>query len=626
VIEGRSRTTVVRLAAACDQRCSPCDCRGTPSPAGADGVPDAVRAGGIRLEIRGEPARDAAFGATLAAAAAAGWSEVWIRTNGRAFVPPHAAEDLAGRGVLGAILPIFSHLAQVHDAVACRPGALFDAMLAMRSLAGAGLRLAVEVPLLPVSLQQVDRIVPFARSVTGVLAEVRFRVPGRVHPRLAPPRWSEVAAPLAAALAHGRDRGIGVELGVASGIPLCALGHDPRWRMFHRFDPRRPLEPRGGFRHGAACAGCAMRPHCVGSSEAYLAAHGEADLAPFREIPPEMLDQSDDVKRPWAPLGTDAGENLILRPSLACNQDCPFCGAREHGGDVLAGPERVEPEIERAARRGVRHVSFGGGEPTLSPDLPRYVSAAKRAGMTEIEVVTNGVELEAAARVRELCEAGLTQASVSLHGHDDAVASRSTRRPGDFARSVRAVHHLLDAGIPTTLSHVVSALNFAHLPEFAAFVAEEFGTRVTVSFGLVTPQRRQLSSSASLLPRLAELVPPLRDAMAALLERGVLFKVGSRQGVPPCVLGEFAPWSDVFRTPAGVQGELQKVQGPRCGACRYVRQCTGVWRLYADRYGLEELVPLEGPPFAADEVDAIRRMPFPPAGLDEVSTALRNAP
>jgi pyruvate-formate lyase-activating enzyme len=369
-----------------------------------------------------------------------------------------------------------------------------------------------------------------------------------------------------------------------------------------------------------------MRPHCVGPSEAYLRAHGEADLAPFRELQPEMLDQSDEDRRAPAPLGDGAGELLILRPSLACNQDCPFCGAREHGGDVRAGPEEVEPELERAARRGVRRVSFGGGEPTLSPDLPRYVAAARRAGMTEVEVVTNGVELEAAPRVRELCDAGLTQASVSLHGHDDAVASRSTRRPGDFARTVRAVHHLLAAGVPTSLSHVVSTLNLAHLPQFAAFVADEFGTVVTVSFGLVTPQRRQLASSASLLPPLAALVPPLRRAMAALLERDVRFAVGARQGVPPCVLGEFAPWSDVFRTQAGGAGELQKVQGPRCGSCRYVRHCTGVWRLYADRYGLEELVPVDGPPFADDEVDAIRRMPFPPAGLDEVSTALRPRP
>jgi len=44
---------------------------------------------------------------------------------------------------------------------------------------------------------------------------------------------------------------------------------------------------------------------------------------------------------------------------------------------------------------------------------------------------------------------------------------------------------------------------------------------------------------------------------------------------------------------------------------------------YADRFGLEELVPVEGPPLSDDEAGALARLPFPPAGFDDVPAALR---
>jgi MoaA/NifB/PqqE/SkfB family radical SAM enzyme len=604
----------LRLGAPCDQRCAPCDCRESAPPVDAEGVPTALRGGGARLELRGEPARDPAFERTLAAAAAAGWAEVWVRTNGRAFASAAAAARLASLGVRGAIVPIFSHLAAVHDAVAGRSGALVDAICALRGLAAAGLKVAVEIPLLPLRLQQLEQVVAFAHQAAGALAEARFRVPRHPQPAaLAPPRWAEARAPLAAALRACRERRIAVALAPHDGIPLCVLGHEPGHGTVYRFDPRRPLQERSGFARAAACAPCAMRRHCAGPSEAYRAAHGEADLVPFERRPRELAEQRTTPRRTWQPHQREAARrvwNRVLRPTLACNQRCPFCSANETSQEAIAEPSRMIRRVARLARQGIEHLSFSGGEPTLCPDLPRYVRVASRLGVKAIEVVTNGVALASAERVRALREAGLTNAFVSLHGHDDAVASRSTGRAGDFARTVQAIHHLLAAGVRTDVNHVVSALNAEHLPRFAAFVADELGGAVGVSFAFVTPQHRALEA-VELVPRMTEVLPALRAAMELLERRGVRFVVGSRQGLPPCLLGEHAARSDVFDLYANARSEdePQKVRGPRCDACRYARQCTGVWRAYAERYGLHELDPVPGSPISDEEARALASLP-----------------
>src|SRR5205085_8740052 len=45
----------------------------------------------------------------------------------------------------------------------------------------------------------------------------------------------------------------------------------------------------------------------------------------------------------------------------------------------------------------------------------------------------------------------------------------------------------------------------------------------------------------------------------------------------------------------------QKTKPESCRRCRYDAVCTGVWRTYADVYGLDELVPIPGEAIATDD-------------------------
>lgn len=90
----------------------------------------------------------------------------------------------------------------------------------------------------------------------------------------------------------------------------------------------------------------------------------------------------------------------------SCNFRCPFC----QNGSLVLNPqaEPVIPEEEVLSflrkRRGIlTGVCITGGEPTLSPDLPRLAEAIKGLGY-QIKLDTNGTH---PSMVKELYQAGL---------------------------------------------------------------------------------------------------------------------------------------------------------------------------------------------------------------------------
>jgi len=589
-----------------------------------------VREGGKRLVFRGASVDAPHFARVLAAAHQAGWSDVRVRTHGARFAAAEEARALAELGVRGAIVPLFSQLPAVHDRVAGRGGALVEAVTAMRAMDAAGLTVSVEVPLLSSRLQDLAALLALAHRAVPALAGLRVYAPVAPPPAvLAPPPWEEARASLRRALTLADALGVRVQVHEFDAVPLCVLGHDEAYQQIYQINPRRPVARRSGFQQLEPCAGCAVRAHCLGPSDAYREAHGDRDLRPFATRPRRLFEQRTTPRREWSDSHRAAASrviNRVLRPTIHCNQDCVFCSANETTENVFKEPGEMLRRISRMARAGVKYVSFSGGEPTLSKDLVHYIRAASRLGVESIELVTNGVLIDSPERVRPLAEAGLTKAFVSLHGHDELLSRRATAKVGDWERSVRAIDALLDAGVAVDVNHVITAINYPYLPRFADFVSATWYGRVGVSFAFVTPQFKALENAA-LMPRISEVMPYLRGAMKLLESRGCDFAVGSRQGIPPCFLGEFTGWSDFVKMApqALADDEPQKARGPQCERCRFSTHCVGLWQPYAARYGFSELVPVEGAPLTAEEVSSVARRE-PPRCFADVHPALRVAP
>ena len=539
---------------------------------------------------------------------------------------------LRDAGVGAVIVPLFSHVSAVHDKIAASPDDLVQSVVGMRLAAAAGLRVEIRSPVLPRRLQDLPALIELAHRAVADLHAVRLYLPRFAVPlSVAPPPLSVVGEVISAALERADQLGVAAPLGVTSAVPICAVADNERGRLALRFHPRSKTKV-SGCEQPEPCRGCRVAPQCTGLPTSYLRAHGAKQLRPLSRRPKDLYDQRTTPRRKWTDSQRDAARSvdlLVLRPTVHCNQDCTFCSANESSTNVWQDPATMKRAIARAARRNVTRMSFSGGEPTLVPELPTYVAIAKRCGIEEIELVSNAVLLSRPGRVAALADAGLTHAFVSLHAHDESLSASMTRKRGDFSRTLEGIRQLVDAGIITAINHVVNARNYRFADKFVELVHREFGGRVMISFAFVTPQYQALEN-IQVVPRLSQAMPYLLRAAWRALELGQPFVVGSRQGVPPCFLGPFQGWSDLFKlsNEAASEDSPQKQNGPQCEACAFAPQCTGLWRPYVARFGTDELVPVEVdqvPGSLAAELDrVVRKPPFgQPMSFDDVPATLR---
>lgn len=616
------RNAEIVLNGRCTLACSPCDCayrRSEPD------LTSRFAGGGSRLILRGGTDHSPELVGAIKQARDAGFIAVHVRSSAMRAREPEWVAQLVSAGAHGVVVPFFSHISRNHDAIAGLQGALVNQLVGIRACADAGLEVEAEIPILSTKVQQLDAIVSLLHRAVPTLARVSFRrLPWQLPMEIAPEAWSITGPALARGIDACRAANVPIEISERYSIPLCALRERPDLFSVFRFDPKRKVQLLEGMtRPAASCSDCKVKRLCGGISRAEMLRLGTAGLKAFSQQPREFQWQGRPLSV-WTPERRSAAskaEFLVLRPTVNCNQDCVFCSANETSKNVWAAPDAMYRQIARAAKRGVSHISFSGGEPTLSPELVGYCKAARRLGIERIELITNGVLLNE-NRVRALVDAGLTRAFISLHAHEEALSRLATAKIGDFERTVRAIELFAESGIETKVNHVISALNYRHLTEFVEFCHSRFGKRVELSFAFVTPQFRALEN-IELMPRLSEVVPYLDRAMARALELGLSFTVGARQGIPPCFLGRFRAWSDVFRTANAAHSEdgIQKRHGPACKECRYRDHCLGLRHPYIDRYGFDEIVPIRGPAFTPEEVSM---KDFPVQSFDALPEALRD--
>ncbi len=627
------RSVDLFVSAGCSLACAGlCDCRTRPSD--DRWVGRALEGGGARVTIRGGTQDLHVVTSMVGRARDAGWTEVALRTPAIEASTPAHGQALKRIGVDVVVVPLYSQVSAVHDRISGVKDALVKALVGMRSFAEAGLGVEIEVPLLPKRLQHAAALVSLAHRAVPSLRAARFYLSrDEVPAALAPPSWDEGAPLLAEAIERCRELKVATSLRTMDAIPLCALAAHPSLQEVYRFNPKA----RNGLAPGCAlveaCQSCAARKQCPGVTPSYAAQHGGRGLRPYAKRPEAMYEQRTSPRRKWTEDQKQGARKvgfLVLRPTVNCNQDCTFCSANETSNNVWTDPTAMLRQIARVARRGITRLSFSGGEPTLSKDLVSFVRTAKRLGVPEIELVTNAVLLDTPKRVEPLVQAGITHAFVSLHAHDESLSRVMTQKAGDFERTVKGVQLLLDKKIIVALNHVVNARNYRYLRHYVEFVREAFGGRVMISFAFVTPQYKALESIEQ-VPRLSDVMPYLKRALYRAVELGQPFIIGSRQGIPPCFLGEFRGWSDLLYVANEAKSEdaPQKLRAPSCDTCRYTKFCNGLWRPYAARYGTDEVKAWVGEPISGDELREVRSIGLqPPWGVprsfDEVPRPFRD--
>lgn len=348
----------------------------------------------------------------------------------------------------------------------------------------------------------------------------------------------------------------------------------------------QPVDPRLG--RAARLAGAHLR---VATPAEQTRRHDPAYLIDHPEnLPHDFL-----VLNRREQLGQSLLEALI-RVTYRCNERCGFCWL--HQGQTDVAPEQIHALLRELAARGLHRLTLSGGEPTLFPGLAELIAGARDCGVPERILQTNGVRLADPARLRALLDAGLTEVFLALHGHRAELSDAITGLVGGFDKTRRALRNLLAEDVVLVLDHVVTAANVAHLPDFAEFLLAEAaaaGRGFGVNFAVAQPMGRFEKDYLASTPRLGALREALIRAFTILKDSPVTaFGFTSACGPPLCAVAghpEFLGPPEAILDPPGLLAR-DFVKGPVCAACGLSASCRGLRRLYAERFGLDELVAL----------------------------------
>jgi len=292
---------------------------------------------------------------------------------------------------------------------------------------------------------------------------------------------------------------------------------------------------------------------------------------------------------------------------LKCNQSCVMCKTGPEVRNVLPDAAALERLLPRLAQMS-DCLTLSGGEPTLDPQLPRYVEMARDAGFRVIEVQSNGIRLRNYDYVKQLVDAGGGKTSflVSLHAHQAELSDRITRAPGTFEKTMQGLHNILKTGANLDLCHVIMTPNCRYISEYVDFIATELGSRVDILFTLAVPVERVLDNR-ELMPRISDFAPFLREGLSKCCSRGEqdadlsqwqktrpkAVVIGG-SGLTMCAIPGFEHMHRERESPAPKDTLHLLMKADQCRECKWDECCSGFWRRYAELYGTAEFVPVPG--------------------------------
>lgn len=274
----------------------------------------------------------------------------------------------------------------------------------------------------------------------------------------------------------------------------------------------------------------------------------------------------------------------------ACNATCDFCSYAYNKQIVKEKRWLDAPDFARALpilhRRGVRYVTFQGGEPLLHPRIHTLVADTHAAGMKPA-VITNGWLLP--QKIDGLVRAGLGTLMVSIDSHSLAEHERNRGLPGVGERIRKALTVARRNGIPTMASVTVNRLvQYDALPDLLKDLGFD-------SVGFSCPRSAPLGSSSMVYNSDSALVRFQTEELIEALEAIKSLKKKFRVRNPTAMLEDIQ---------CHVRGEQQKFACVAGYKYFYLDWNLNIWRCEAWSKPLGSVFDLDHIPDCRDHCTA----------------------
>jgi len=267
----------------------------------------------------------------------------------------------------------------------------------------------------------------------------------------------------------------------------------------------------------------------------------------------------------------------IVLVNSECNLNCVYCSSRfEEPLSMQAVLRQVSGERDQ--------VCFTGGEPLLCKNLLRYIALAKKNGVNEIELQSNGTLFYCRETAKKLVDAGVSIFNIALPSHKESVSAKITGTNGLFSKRIEGIKNLLEFGASVRITLVVCTLNQDDLLGFAKFVHRKFPGIKFLEFNAVKLKGGCLKNKW-LVPGLDALDEGLARVAAYCESKNINFLV---DGVPLCHLQGIESHSiDLIKILNGKASRFhaEKEKAPQCSDCSLNGLCLGFRKGYLELQG-----------------------------------------
>ena len=285
-------------------------------------------------------------------------------------------------------------------------------------------------------------------------------------------------------------------------------------------------------------------------------------------------------QQPHIPPRINNEPNIIL--TTRCNGRCIYCSA--NGEDRHMSIDGVRFSVFNS---GHNALVFEGGEPLLCLDLEYWVRMARKSGVEEAHILTNGYLLNS-ERLESLFEAGATHFHFNFPSHISEIHETLTDLKGHFEKQVASISRVYDKNPESlVLVCVVNSLNYKYLADYVEFVAKKFPKLFYIAFNSIKVMGN-VRRRRNLVPRLTEVSPYLISALKKAKELHIPCLC---DGFPLCVLKGWEVYSrDIEHLLRGNPTYLKEKEAVRqCRKCTLSDLCAGIRKDYVYVHGKSEV-------------------------------------
>lgn len=278
-------------------------------------------------------------------------------------------------------------------------------------------------------------------------------------------------------------------------------------------------------------------------------------------------------------------EHLVI--TTLCNNNCINCinsydnrKAVHPYSFYFENKEKIEKE---------RHVSIGGGEPTIHPEFFDIISLVNSCG-NEYTLLTNGRAFASKSFFDRFISLGLDKRRLrigtAIYGDTEELHDCMTKTKGSFKQTMLGLKKLIMSGFRVELRLIVTKKNYRDLSKIAELISKELSGVERVSFINMKVTGEAYKNREDLLVPYSKSMSETKKAADILLENKIplLFL-----HFPLCVLPR-RYW--VYTKGVTIQ-DNQIVFSKKCDSCIEKDSCSGIWKSYYQVQSDSEFNPIK---------------------------------